>query len=165
VLFRGEGAIICYICRQDITTSGYAHFCQTAHCDHKKCAKCKVYALLVSFVAGRSWNCRADSISLLGRSSNFGVSPVTHCCVTPVQLFTDTIEDDRAAMKEAGMQALLKQQQGQEASSAAPPSSSSSSSGNKGGTGKAAGTGAGGAAPAAVGANKVTGKAKFCVVC
>jgi hypothetical protein len=84
------------------------------------------------------------------------------CFATPVQLFTDTIEDDRAAMKEAGMQALLKQQQGQEVSGAAPPSSGSSS-GNKGGTGKAAG--AGGAAPAAVGANKVTGKAKSCVVC
>jgi uncharacterized membrane protein YebE (DUF533 family) len=85
---------------------------------------------------------------------------------TPLQLFTDTIEDDRAVMKEAGMQALLKQQQGQEVSSSvAPPSSSSSSSGGKGGTGKAAGTGAGGAAPAAVGANKVSGKAKSCVVC
>jgi hypothetical protein len=53
---------LCYICRKDITKQGYGHFCQTAHCDHKSCGKCK--------------------------------------------LFTNTVEDDRQAMLEAGMKKI-----------------------------------------------------------
>lgn len=56
------GAILCYICRADISKIGYAHFCQAPHCDHSKCNKCK--------------------------------------------LFSDSTEDDRIAMYEAGLTAL-----------------------------------------------------------
>lgn len=56
------GAILCYVCRVDISKVKYAHFCQTAHCDHKSCKKCK--------------------------------------------LFSDSNEDDRIAMYEAGLTAL-----------------------------------------------------------
>eukprot|EP01035_Chromulina_nebulosa_P017698 gene17698-23288_t len=56
------GTKICYICREDITKPQYSHFCQTAHCKHEKCGKCK--------------------------------------------LFTDSVEDDRLAMYEAGLKAL-----------------------------------------------------------
>lgn len=63
--------IICYICRADISKAGYQHFCQTAHCTHASCHKCR--------------------------------------------LFTDTLEDDRAAMKEAGLQTLQMEQQKQAA--------------------------------------------------
>lgn len=69
------GAIICYICRQDISKTGYQHFCQTAHCTHAACKKCR--------------------------------------------LFTDTLEDDRVAMKEAGLQTLQLEQQKQQAEGAA----------------------------------------------
>jgi len=31
----------CYICRQQV--QDYSHFCQTAHCKHKKCGKCVLY--------------------------------------------------------------------------------------------------------------------------
>ncbi len=34
---------LCYICKKDITKQGYSHFCQTAHCDHKSCGKCKLF--------------------------------------------------------------------------------------------------------------------------
>jgi len=37
------GAIICYVCRADISKMGYQHFCQTAHCTHKSCNKCKLF--------------------------------------------------------------------------------------------------------------------------
>lgn len=53
---------LCYVCRKDITKQGYGHFCQTAHCDHKTCGKCKLY--------------------------------------------TNTLEDDRQAMLEAGMKKM-----------------------------------------------------------
>lgn len=41
------GFLICYVCRADITKIGYAHFCQTAHCDHSRCGKCKLYTSTV----------------------------------------------------------------------------------------------------------------------
>lgn len=56
------GINICYICRKDITKEKYQHFCQTAHCNHKSCNRCR--------------------------------------------LFTNTIEDDALAMREAGLKAL-----------------------------------------------------------
>jgi len=56
------GAILCYVCRVDISKVKYAHFCQVAHCDHSRCKKCK--------------------------------------------LFSDSTEDDRIAMYEAGLTAL-----------------------------------------------------------
>ena len=56
------GSHICYVCRADISKLSYKHFCQTPHCNHKNCNKCR--------------------------------------------LFTDTLEDDRIAMKEAGLTAL-----------------------------------------------------------
>ena len=52
-------ANMCYICRADITVEKYNHFCQTPHCTHETCGKCK--------------------------------------------LFTDTVEDDRLAMRDAGL--------------------------------------------------------------
>ena len=64
------GAKICYICRKDITKEGYRHFCQQAHCTHKKCGRCR--------------------------------------------LFTDSNEDDRQAMREAGMKAAAQGTQGNE---------------------------------------------------
>ena len=36
------GALVCYICRREIT--GYEHFCQTAHCNHEKCKKCVLHS-------------------------------------------------------------------------------------------------------------------------
>ena len=62
------GAKICYICRKDITKEGYQHFCQRAHCGHKKCGKCVLY--------------------------------------------TDSNEDDRLAMREAGLKAAAEATQG-----------------------------------------------------
>jgi adenylate kinase family enzyme len=41
------GFLICYVCRADITKIGYAHFCQTAHCNHSTCGKCKLYTSTV----------------------------------------------------------------------------------------------------------------------
>ena len=42
---RGCGTWSCYICRTLIEKSvGYQHFCQTPHCDHKKCNKCPLYS-------------------------------------------------------------------------------------------------------------------------
>lgn len=35
------GTLVCYVCRQRIRD--YSHFCQTAHCDHKTCGKCRLY--------------------------------------------------------------------------------------------------------------------------
>ncbi len=57
------GALMCYICRADITTIGYGHFCQTPCCTHKECKKCI--------------------------------------------LFTNSVEDDRLAMQEAGAKVNL----------------------------------------------------------
>lgn len=37
------GHITCYICSANITKEKYAHFCQTPHCNHKKCAKCPLW--------------------------------------------------------------------------------------------------------------------------
>ena len=37
------GKKYCYICREDITKAGYAHFCQKAHCTHKSCNKCVLF--------------------------------------------------------------------------------------------------------------------------
>jgi hypothetical protein len=35
----------CYICKQRIAKQeGYAHFCQTPHCDHSSCGKCTLYS-------------------------------------------------------------------------------------------------------------------------
>ena len=61
---------MCYVCRADISKQGYGHFCQTAHCTHKDCNKCRLY--------------------------------------------TDTLEDDRIAMKEAGLQKLMEEQNKQQ---------------------------------------------------
>lgn len=39
------GAFVCYVCRREIPKNvAYAHFCQTPHCNHKKCGKCALYA-------------------------------------------------------------------------------------------------------------------------
>eukprot|EP01041_Mallomonas_annulata_P003427 gene3427-6798_t len=38
------GAFMCYICQQDLSKVGYAHFCQTPHCTHKECGKCVLYS-------------------------------------------------------------------------------------------------------------------------
>jgi len=36
---------ICYGCRSEITKDiGYKHFCQTPHCQHKRCYKCPLYS-------------------------------------------------------------------------------------------------------------------------
>jgi hypothetical protein len=36
---------MCYICRSEIPVSiGYQHFCQTPHCQHKRCNKCPLYS-------------------------------------------------------------------------------------------------------------------------
>jgi len=37
------GVLSCYLCRQDISKAGYAHFCQTAHCTHATCGKCRLF--------------------------------------------------------------------------------------------------------------------------
>ncbi|KAK7235613.1 E3 ubiquitin-protein ligase [Aureococcus anophagefferens] len=38
------GAWSCYVCRAPIPKDvGYKHFCQTPHCDHSKCGKCRLY--------------------------------------------------------------------------------------------------------------------------
>ena len=37
------GTRICYICRADITSVGYKHFCQKPHCDHKSCGGCALH--------------------------------------------------------------------------------------------------------------------------
>jgi hypothetical protein len=55
------------------------------------------------------------------------------------QLFTDSVEDDVAAMKEAGVQALLAQQQ-QQPGAAGADGAAGSSSGAKGSAGAAAAT-------------------------
>lgn len=36
------GTYICYICRQVIT--GYQHFCQKPHCQHKDCNRCPLFS-------------------------------------------------------------------------------------------------------------------------
>eukprot|EP01039_Chlorochromonas_danica_P006965 gene6965-7706_t len=56
------GLLMCYICRADISKTGYQHFCQVPHCTHKDCKKCR--------------------------------------------LFTNSEEDDRRAMYEAGLKTL-----------------------------------------------------------
>lgn len=39
------GTKMCYICRQELPGSNpYDHFCQTPHCEHKKCRKCTLYS-------------------------------------------------------------------------------------------------------------------------
>ncbi|KAG7374211.1 hypothetical protein IV203_013306 [Nitzschia inconspicua] len=39
------GLKLCYVCRKPLcNTDPYAHFCQTAHCDHKRCGKCKLHS-------------------------------------------------------------------------------------------------------------------------
>lgn len=39
------GVKVCYICREQLTGSNpYTHFCQTAHCSHKRCGKCTLYS-------------------------------------------------------------------------------------------------------------------------
>mmetsp|Transcript_31138 Transcript_31138/g.57954 ORF Transcript_31138/g.57954 Transcript_31138/m.57954 type:complete len:741 (-) Transcript_31138:1060-3282(-) len=38
------GKKICYQCRKDITKEGYKHFCNTPHCDHKKCGNCLLFS-------------------------------------------------------------------------------------------------------------------------
>jgi TRIAD3 protein (E3 ubiquitin-protein ligase RNF216) len=39
------GVWMCYICSKIIPKStGYGHFCQTAHCDHSSCNKCRLYS-------------------------------------------------------------------------------------------------------------------------
>jgi TRIAD3 protein (E3 ubiquitin-protein ligase RNF216) len=36
---------LCYICRQPVPKHDpYSHFCQTPHCDHKKCGLCTLYS-------------------------------------------------------------------------------------------------------------------------
>jgi TRIAD3 protein (E3 ubiquitin-protein ligase RNF216) len=37
------GKLSCYVCRQDITKKGYAHFCQAPHCKHGSCGKCVLF--------------------------------------------------------------------------------------------------------------------------
>lgn len=37
----GCGIHVCYVCR--IAINNYNHFCQTPHCEHKKCKKCPLY--------------------------------------------------------------------------------------------------------------------------
>ena len=56
------GKKICYICRKDITSNGYNHFCQVPHCNHKSCGNCV--------------------------------------------LFTNSVEDDRLAMYDAGLKKM-----------------------------------------------------------
>ncbi|KAL7471042.1 hypothetical protein ACHAXS_011314 [Conticribra weissflogii] len=35
---------ICYVCRKEIpSTVGIKHFCQTSHCQHKRCKRCPLY--------------------------------------------------------------------------------------------------------------------------
>lgn len=53
------GALMCYLCRKDVSKEGYNHFCGKPHCDKKTCQQC--------------------------------------------HLFTDTVADDRLAMKDAGL--------------------------------------------------------------
>jgi hypothetical protein len=45
------GTHICYICRKNITGEGknshgkgYNHFCQTPHCEHKRCGRCILFS-------------------------------------------------------------------------------------------------------------------------
>jgi TRIAD3 protein (E3 ubiquitin-protein ligase RNF216) len=39
------GLKLCYICRQPVPKQDpYSHFCQTPHCDHKKCGRCTLYS-------------------------------------------------------------------------------------------------------------------------
>lgn len=96
------GALICYICRkvqsavfkglqiffqvlyfQDITGEGYKHFCQTPHCNHKQCGRFHLVFPHLAFIT---------------------VFSSEKC-----SLFTDTVEDDRRAMYEAGLTALKDQ--------------------------------------------------------
>lgn len=38
------GAIMCWLCRQDLDRKQpYLHFCQTPHCEHKRCGKCVLW--------------------------------------------------------------------------------------------------------------------------
>jgi hypothetical protein len=37
----GCGTEVCYVCRKAI--QGYEHFCQTPHCRHKRCGKCRLW--------------------------------------------------------------------------------------------------------------------------
>jgi hypothetical protein len=53
---------MCYLCCEDLSHTGYAHFCSNFNCDHKTCNKCKLY--------------------------------------------TNSVEDDRVAMRDAGLMAL-----------------------------------------------------------
>lgn len=74
------GGLTCYVCRKDLAKEGYNHFCQTPHCDHSTCKKCKLYS--------------------------------------------DSVEDDRLAMLEAGRKML---------EAAGPDEAGSSSSSGDGG--------------------------------
>lgn len=38
------GFKLCYVCRKDINKEQYKHFCQTAHCNHKTCGKCRLFS-------------------------------------------------------------------------------------------------------------------------
>lgn len=39
------GSLGCYVCRAEIPANvAYKHFCQTPHCDHKRCGMCPLYA-------------------------------------------------------------------------------------------------------------------------
>jgi E3 ubiquitin-protein ligase RNF216 len=35
------GALVCNVCRRQI--HGYGHFCQSSHCQHKRCKKCPLW--------------------------------------------------------------------------------------------------------------------------
>ena len=38
------GMKMCYVCRKPLNKQNpYGHFCQTPHCDHKTCGKCRLY--------------------------------------------------------------------------------------------------------------------------
>uniref|UniRef100_A0A7S2UPE1 RING-type domain-containing protein n=2 Tax=Attheya septentrionalis TaxID=420275 RepID=A0A7S2UPE1_9STRA len=77
------GTFICYVCRQPIPPKvGYAHFCQTAHCQHQSCHKCPLYS--------------------------------------------NAEEDDKRAMREAGMKAVAQVQSNNVASTRSSSSSSTS---------------------------------------
>lgn len=50
--FKSEGcnkmrcrcnALMCYICRKDITKESYEHFCRTPHCSHESCGMCVLF--------------------------------------------------------------------------------------------------------------------------
>ena len=39
------GVKMCYICREQLVKHNpYGHFCQTPHCQHKRCGKCTLYS-------------------------------------------------------------------------------------------------------------------------